>query len=254
MNDLTVFEQNGQLLTDSREVALMVEKDHAKLLRDIRGYCEYLNESNFGLVEFFIESSYTDSKGEERPCYLCTKKGCDMIANKMIGKKGVIFTAKYTTAFEKMKDFIQKGSAYVGIPLKEQVESLQAVADMLRMNDASKLLMLEGFYKGYNIPTEFLPKYELNGSRQMKAATTLLKEKGYDISILKFNKLLVEHGYLEEKTRPSSKGKEVKFKSLTEKGLKYGENAVSPHNQKETQPLYYEDSFCELAETVIISV
>lgn len=33
MNNLTVFEQNGQLLTDSREVAMMVGKDHAKLLR-----------------------------------------------------------------------------------------------------------------------------------------------------------------------------------------------------------------------------
>ena len=37
-----------------------------------------------------------------------------------------------------------------------------------------------------------------------------------------------------------------KFKSLTEKGLKYGENAVSPHNQKEVQPLYYSDTFNEL--------
>lgn len=138
-----------------------------------------------------------------------------------------------------------------GIPLKEQVESLQAVADMLRMNDASKLLMLEGFYKGYNIPTGFLPKYELNGSRQMKAATTLLKECRYAISAVRFNKMLVDQGYLEEKTRPSSKGKEAKFKSLTDKGLKYGENAVSPHNQKETQPLYYEDVFQELVDEVI---
>lgn len=83
MNELTVFEQNGKLLTDSREVALMVGKDHSKLLRDIRGYCKYLNESNFGLDEFFIESNYIDSKGEERPCFLCTKRGCDMIANKI---------------------------------------------------------------------------------------------------------------------------------------------------------------------------
>lgn len=247
MKELTVFEQNGKLLTDSREVALMVEKDHAKLLRDIRGYCEYLNESNFGLVEFFIESSYIDSKGEERPCYLCTKKGCDMIANKMTGKKGVVFTAKYTTAFEKMKDFIQKGSTYVGISLKEQVESLEAVANMLRMNDASKLLMLEGFYKGYNIPTDFLPKYENNGSREMRSATELLKRFECGISAGKFNLMLLEHGYLEEKERVSSKGNGTKkFKVLTEAGLKYGENLVSPHNQREVQPYYYVDSFMEL--------
>lgn len=56
MNNLTVFEQNGQLLTDSREVAMMVGKDHVKLLRDIKGYASHLIEAIFGLNEYFIES------------------------------------------------------------------------------------------------------------------------------------------------------------------------------------------------------
>lgn len=86
MNDLTVFEQDGKLLTDSREVAFMVEKPHNDLMKSIRGYCKNLNEGEISPVEFFVESTYIDSKGEERPCYLCTKKGCDMIANKMTGK------------------------------------------------------------------------------------------------------------------------------------------------------------------------
>lgn len=249
MNDLTVFELNGKLLTDSREVALMVEKPHNDLMKSIRGYCKNLNEGEFSPVEFFIESTYTDSKGEERPCYLCTKKGCDMIANKMTGKKGVIFTAKYTTAFEKMKDFLEKGTAYTNIPLKEQVESLEAVSNMLRMNDASKLLMLENFYKEYNIPTGFLPKYENNGSRQMKAATELLRKNNCSISIYKFNELMLSHGLLEEKERKSTKGIK-EYKSLTELGLRYGENAVNPHNQRETQPLYYEDTFLELVNSL----
>ena len=62
------------------------------------------------LYTSFIESEYKDSTGRTLPCYLCTKKGCDMIANKMTGKKGVIFTATYIEAFEKMKDFIEKGT------------------------------------------------------------------------------------------------------------------------------------------------
>lgn len=60
---------------DSREVAGMVGKDHRKLLRDIRTYIEQLNQSNIGLVEFFQESTYKDSKGKSRPCYRITKKG-----------------------------------------------------------------------------------------------------------------------------------------------------------------------------------
>ena len=43
---------------DSREVAVMVEKAHAHLLRDISIYCEHLDESNFGLVEFFQKSTH----------------------------------------------------------------------------------------------------------------------------------------------------------------------------------------------------
>ncbi|SKA82368.1 phage regulatory protein, rha family, partial [Caloramator quimbayensis] len=107
MNELTVINQNGQLVVDSREVAEMIGKQHSHLLRDIKGYIEILNQSKIGFVDFFIESTYMDSKGEERPCYLLTRKGCDMVANKMTGEKGVIFTAKYVTKFEEMEKQIK---------------------------------------------------------------------------------------------------------------------------------------------------
>lgn len=254
MYELIVFEENGQLWTDSREVALMVDKDHSKLLRDIRGYCEYLTEANFGLNEYFIESSYQDSTGRILPRYLCTKKGCDMIANKMIGKKGVIFTARYIEAFEKMKEFIEKGTQYSKqVSFKEQVECIGVVADMLRVNEASKLLMIGQLYKSYDLPAEFLPQYEFNGNREMKSATDLLKRYGLGMSAKNFNLLLLEYGYLEERSRKSTSapGKEKKYKALTEKGLKYGENAVSPQCQREVQPMYYADSFEELFNIVV---
>lgn len=146
----------------------------------------------------------------------------------------------------------KKSDSETIIPFKEQVQSLEAVADMLRMNEASRLLMLENFYKQYNIPTVFLPKYEHNNSRQLKALSTLLKEKGCAVSAVKFNQKLIECGYIEERERPSTKENGIKkFKALTESGLKYGENAVSPHNQKEVQPLYYEDTFMDLFEEVM---
>lgn len=60
---------------DSRKVAEIVEKEHSKLLRDIERYSKELNQANFGSVDFFIKSEYTDKKGERRPCCLVTKKG-----------------------------------------------------------------------------------------------------------------------------------------------------------------------------------
>lgn len=103
MSNLTILNHNGELVTDSREVAVMVEKEHKHLLESIRGYIKHLTSGNFGPLDFFIESSYTDAKGETRPCFLLTRKGCDMVANKMTGEKGVIFTATYVTRFEEME-------------------------------------------------------------------------------------------------------------------------------------------------------
>lgn len=106
MNILKAYSLNGRKVVDSREVADMVERDHKELLKSIRRYIEYINEGGMSPVEFFIESSYKDSKGEERPNFLITKKGCDLIAHKLTGKKGVQFTAAYVTAFEDMKQQI----------------------------------------------------------------------------------------------------------------------------------------------------
>lgn len=108
MNELTLMNINGIETVDSRQVAEAVGKNHYDLLRDVRKYCDYLNESKIAVVDFFIESTYADIKGEERPCYLCTRKGCEMIANKLMGQKGVAFTALYINAFHKMENHIKE--------------------------------------------------------------------------------------------------------------------------------------------------
>jgi len=91
---------------DSREVAEMVDKEHKNLLRDIAVYIANMENSD-GLkvepVDFFIESKYADAKGEIRPCYMVTRKGCEFIANKLTGQKGTLFTAAYITRFHDME-------------------------------------------------------------------------------------------------------------------------------------------------------
>lgn len=118
MNILKAYSLNGKKVVDSREVAEMVERDHKELLKTIRIYIGYLAEGeippggnggaerNFAPGDFFIESTYTDGNNQQRPNFLITKKGCDLIAHKLTGKKGVQFTAAYVTAFEDMKQQI----------------------------------------------------------------------------------------------------------------------------------------------------
>lgn len=93
-----------ELTINSREVAKMVGKEHSKLLRDIKIYIKYFNEANFGFVDFFKEDIYVDAKGEKRPCYEVTKKGCELIGHKLTGKKGVLFTASYINRFHEMEE------------------------------------------------------------------------------------------------------------------------------------------------------
>ncbi len=108
MNNLALIKCDGEFYADSRDVAEAIERPHYELLKTIRGYCDYLNAGNFPSVDFFVPAEYEDNKGEPRPCFFITKKGCDMIANKLTGKKGVLFTAAYVSAFEQMQTQIEK--------------------------------------------------------------------------------------------------------------------------------------------------
>lgn len=92
----------------SNEVAEMLGKEHGKLIRDIRTYIGYLAEAKIGSGDFFIESTYSDSNNQERPNYLLTKQGCEMVSNKTTGAKGVQFTAKYVSRFNKMENHIKQ--------------------------------------------------------------------------------------------------------------------------------------------------
>lgn len=114
---------SGDYAIDSRLVADMVEKEHSNLLKDIRRYISYMNDdkedglkvtsprkkhsailrSPLKADNYFIPSTYTNEQNKEQPCYLITKKGCDLLAHKMTGQRGVVFTARYIDLFYEME-------------------------------------------------------------------------------------------------------------------------------------------------------
>lgn len=103
MNKLKIVDMNGQQTIDSRLVAEALEMQHKDLLEKIRNYEDILIGGKFRSLEFFISSTYKDSRNREKPCYMLTKQGCEMVANKLTGEKGVLFTAMYVDAFNKME-------------------------------------------------------------------------------------------------------------------------------------------------------
>lgn len=110
------FKSGSVQYIDSREVAELVGKKHADLIRDIKRYRDQLSKvdpkSKIAFSDFFIESSY-DVEGQSRryPCYLVTLKGCEFIAHKLTGEKGTIFTATYINRFHEMKGEIAENSS-----------------------------------------------------------------------------------------------------------------------------------------------
>lgn len=142
------------------------------------------------------------------------------------------------------------------VQFKEIIEIIPLIAEDLGVNNISKLVMYKGACKDYNVPTSFLPDYVNNGDREKKSATELLGQFQCGISARQFNLLLLKMGYLEERERKSTSSKTGirKYKVLTEKGKKYGENQTAEQNTKETQPLYFVDTFQELFDLVMQEV
>jgi Rha family phage regulatory protein len=120
----------------SREVAEMVGKDHDQLLRSIRTYEDYLDSAKLQTQEYFIKNTYLSSQNKELPCYLITKIGCDMIANKLTGKKGVIFTAKYVKRFNEMEEVLKSNQ----LPLPANyIEALERLVESEKEKEQLKL-------------------------------------------------------------------------------------------------------------------
>lgn len=155
----------GQVLT-SIEVAQMVGKDHKYLMRDIRNYSSEMTGAEISPVEFWVESTYSDSKGQIRPCYSVTKKGCEFIAHKLSGKKGTEFTAKYINRFHEMEEELVTASPSE-IPLGELASYLKIMDRIAHRQNLAPHKIAENFKKvsaqfGVELTEDFVkvPEYE----------------------------------------------------------------------------------------------
>ena len=131
-NKLQLVVKNDKIYADSRDVAEMTGKRHADLCRDIERYIGAIStNAKLRSLDFFVESSYIDKKGESRKCYLLTKKGCDMVANKMTGEKGILFTATYIDRFYQMEQQLKAGAS---VKLTDDERAKQMRADAMLRN------------------------------------------------------------------------------------------------------------------------
>lgn len=106
-------------------VAEMVGREHNNVMKDIRRIIEQLGEVK-SYQSYFIESTYTSTQNREMPCYLLTKKGCELYANRMTGEKGTQFAVTYIEKFNEMEQQVQQT-----VP---QVSQAELIAMMAQQN------------------------------------------------------------------------------------------------------------------------
>ena len=244
MKDLIKITTNdkGQQLVSARELHefLEVKKDFTDWFK--YRVAQYGFEENLDFTTILGKST-GGRPSKDFAIKIEMAKELSMVENSEKGKEA----RKYFIECEK----IVKGETNVNKYIlevdnaKAEMGLVREIADILNLNDSSKLQLLGNVLNNHNLPSNLLPTYT-DSKGVLKSATELLKVYSPGISARKFNKIMLDKGLLREVERKSTKDntKIKKFKNLV--NTEFGENQVNPNNPKETQPMYYEEKFEEL--------
>ena len=202
MYDLKLTEYRGQIVADSRDVARAISKAHHNLMRTINTYCKHLSQIKNEFAKFFIPATYVDDQGKERPCDYLTRMGCDMVANKMTGERGTLFTAAYVLRFHEMEAELAKRKELraEGKPQRRTLTDLiQANPDHNQWDfklytdlaykaafGKSAAQIKKGRAPGSNLPAaDLLTSDELTAYQKQEAAIAALYAVGIDYAAMK---------------------------------------------------------------------
>ena len=233
----------------SLEIATMTNKLHKNVMQSIRKMevaWVKVNGLGFKLV------NYQDQKGETRPCYSLTKRESLYIATKFNDEARAKLILRWEELEIKHREQAQaKMQAEQVKPqqsfLQDKLTVANWVMDSLRYSDAARLQLVSQIAKPYGVP---VPDYVHAPNGASHAVSELLKERGVELSAIKFNKLALAAGLLEEKTRKGTNGKVHKYYSVTEKGLVYALNDIYKDVPGQTIPKWYDNKFGEVLEII----
>ena len=173
---------------NSKEVAEMMETRHDNLMRKIEGINKDFNQHKIEVVDYWLESSYVDKKGEERKCYEVTKMGCEFLAHKSTGSKGNIFTAKYMQRFNEMEKELQQiqvASYMIADPIERAKKWIEE--ETIRQEQAK---LLENQKPKVEVYDTFIEKEHTLGFRELKKE--IISATDLNIKEEKFKEVLRE--------------------------------------------------------------
>ena len=170
----------------SREVAEMIGIRHSDLLEKIDRINENLQNGNFRSDKYWLSGTYTAGTGKKYREYQVTKRGCELIAHKTEGQKGVEFTVRYMDRFEEMEQKLQKKTPVTYIEALEQLLASEKEKERLALENKEQLQIIG----------ELQPKADYTDEILKCPGTVTITQiaKDYGMSGTKMNKILNELG------------------------------------------------------------
>lgn len=219
MNDLVISEIANECVLDSRKVADMIGKTHAHLCRDIDGYIAVMSQNpKLDSGKFFIKQTYTAGTGKQYKRYDITKMGCEMVANKLTGQKGIMFTAKYVEIFNKMAEQIieeRTDSYMITDPVKRAKKWIEEETERQNLRAENKVMLPKAQFYDTVANTESL-----------FSMADVAKTLDMGIGCNRLFAFLRDKGILDKDNHPYQKYVDAGYMRLIENHCKAGDNDV----------------------------
>lgn len=133
-----VFADKGQVFTDTLTVALVFDKEHKTVLRDIRNLLKSSEE--FGKNNF-VPSAYTSEQNKELPKYLLTEDGFTLLVMGYTGQTALKFKIEYIKRFRQMKEELTAklpGAVKQYLSLTENERAIKFFQQRIALDTAKK--------------------------------------------------------------------------------------------------------------------
>ena len=147
MNELIINKRVETI--ESIEVAKMMDKEHKEIMwmidgnkkRGIVGIKPTIELSaDLHLSDYFIENTYKDSMNRNKKCYSVTKMGCELLANKLTGEKGILFSARYVKRFNEMQNVINNTPMISNKEIQEFKEDVKYIRSQVCIKKKDSML------------------------------------------------------------------------------------------------------------------
>ncbi len=185
-NLINIKNKDGKMVVSSREVANNFGKRHTEVLRAIKNK---LTDAKLRSLNYFIENTYLDEKGETRKEYLITRDGFSFLVMGFTGRKADAWKIIYIEAFNKMEQYIEINSKVLPSNYKEALQLL-----LVEVEEKEKL---QNTVKELEPKAQFADAIVSNEkSIDVGSMAKILYQNGINIGRTRLFAILRKYGYL----------------------------------------------------------